>query len=164
VVYVPAHHREEAREYDEELVEEKMGIPPSLIVDYKALSGDPSDNIPGVRGVGSCKAVQLLKAFGSVDGIYAALQEPGALTEEEKKLLSPKLVEKLADGHESAILSRQLATIDCKVPLQFVLDDCLVSGFNKAVTADLFNRLGFKSLMNLLPQDEFEKGVQEALF
>jgi len=163
-VYVPAHHREEAKEYDEQAVEDKMGIPPSLIVDYKALSGDPSDNIPGVKGVGPKTAVQLLKTFGSVDGIYEALAHPKSLTDEQKKLLSPKLVEKLADGHESAILSRQLATIDRDVPLDFVLPDCLVCGYNKSVTAELFNKLGFKSLMNLLPQDEFEKGVQEALF
>ena len=143
---------------------EKMGIPPSLIVDYKALSGDPSDNIPGVQGVGPKTSVSLLQAFGSLRGIYEALKHPDTLTPEQKTLLKEKLVQRLADGHESAIMSQKLATIDTDVPLNFKLDDCCVSGYDKAKITALFTKLGFKSLINSLPSDEFEQEVQEMLF
>ncbi|MBI5151596.1 MAG: hypothetical protein HZA34_03405 [Candidatus Pacebacteria bacterium] len=164
MVYMPPRQREDAKEYNEKDVEEKMGIPPSLIVDYKALSGDQSDNIPGVQGVGPKTAVTLLKTFGSVDGIYEALQDPSKLNGEQKTVLKEKLVEKLVNGHDSARMSRHLATIDRTVPLSFVLDNCAVSGYDKQKTVELLDKLGFKSLVNLLPADEFEKGVQEALF
>lgn len=163
-VYMPPRNNDDAKEYSENDVEEKMGIPPNLIIDYKALSGDPSDNIPGVQGVGPKTAVALLKAFGSLDGIYVALSNPTQLTEEQRKLLKEKLVQKLVDGHESAMMSQKLATIDINVPLKFVLDDCAVSGYDKAKAAALFTKLGFKSLVNQLPADEFEQGVQDALF
>jgi DNA polymerase-1 len=162
-VYMPPRQREDAKIYSEKDVEEKMEIPPTLIVDYKALSGDPSDNIPGIQGVGPKTAVTLLKAFGSLDGIYKALQEK-KLSESQKKILSDRLLTKLADGHESAIMSQSLATIDRNVPLNFVLDDCDVEGYDKQKTVQLFEKLGFKSLVNLLPADTFERGVQDALF
>jgi len=163
-VYMPPRQREDAKEYNEEDVEEKMGIPPSLIVDYKALSGDPSDNIPGVQGVGPKTAVNLLKAFGSMNGIYEALAQPDKLTDIQKKVLSEKLVQKLVDDHESAVMSQSLATIDCNVPIAFVLEDCLVTAYDKQKTVALFEKLGFKSLINALPPDAYEKSVQEALF
>jgi DNA polymerase-1 len=163
-VYMPPRPKEDAMIYNEQMVEEKMGIPPSLIVDYKALSGDPSDNIPGIQGVGPKTAVLLLKAFGSLDGIYEALAHPETLTSEQKTLLKEKLVQKLVDGHESAHMSQKLATIDRNVPLTFKLQDCSVSSYDKAKISALFNKLGFKSLINLLPSDEFEQEVQEMLF
>lgn len=163
-VYMPPRQREDAKEYNEQDVEDKMGIPPTLIVDYKALSGDPSDNIPGVQGVGPKTAVNLLKAFGSMNGIYESLAQPDKLSESQKKLLSEKLVQKLVDGHESAVMSQSLATIDCNVPITFVLEDCLVTAYDKQKTVALFEKLGFKSLINALPSDAYEKSVQEALF
>ncbi len=163
-VYMPPRQREDAKEYNEQDVEDKMGIPPALIVDYKALSGDPSDNIPGVQGVGPKTAVNLLQAFGSLNGIYESLAQPKKLSESQKKLLSEKLVQKLVDGHESAVMSQSLATIDCAVPITFVLEDCLVTAYDKQKTVALFEKLGFKSLINSLPSDAYEKSVQEALF
>lgn len=163
-VYMPPHAREDAREYDEKGVEEKMGIPPTLIVDYKALSGDPSDNIPGVNGIGPKTAVTLLKAFGSLNGIYASLEHPEKLTDEQKKALTKKTVEKLQNGYEDAHMSHHLATIDCAVPLEFNLEDCRVSGYDKEKVVTLYEKLRFKSLVNLLPEDEYEQDVQEALF
>jgi len=163
-VYMPAHGKDEPTEYDEAGVLEKMGIPPQSIVDYKALAGDPSDNIPGIIGVGPKTAVQLLKAFKTIEGIYKALESSKELSEEQKKLLTPRLVEKLAEGHDSCILSRKLATIDRTVPLSFSLEDCRVTKYNKQKAIELFHRLGFKSLVQLLPPDEFELEVQAELF
>lgn len=163
-VYMPARQNEDAKEYGEEEVREKMGIPPSGIIDYKALSGDPSDNIPGIQGVGPKTATSLLHAFGSLSGIYEALQKPEKLTAEQKVLLKERLVQKLADGHESALMSQKLATIDTHTPLTFNLEACTVISYDKQKVAAFFEKLGFKSLVNLLPEDQFEQGVQEALF
>ena len=163
-VYMPAHHREEAREYSSADVEERMGIGPHEIVDYKALAGDASDNIPGVKGVGEKTATSLIKAFGTVDEIYKKLTDPTSLTAEQKKIFTPRLVKLLSEDYEAAKLSQQLATIDCAVPLQFDLEACRVSGYEKDKAVSMFEKLGFRTLLPLLPLDAFELGVQEALF
>lgn len=163
-VYTPPTQYESAKEYDEKMVEEKMGIPPSLIVDYKGLAGDPSDNIPGVRGVGAKTAVTLLKLFGSIDGLYKALSSPDSLSPEQRAVLKPKLLSNLAEGQDSALMSRELARIDCNVPLSFTLDDCVVTKYDKAKTVTLFETLGFHSLVPQLPNDDYESSIQDALF
>lgn len=163
-VYMPPRKNDEAREYGEEDVVEALGIKPEQVIDYKALSGDASDNIPGVSGIGPKTAVQLLQTFGSLDGIYESLKEPTKLTPAQKLVLKEKTVEKLTSDYESAIMSQKLATIDCNVPLDFKLKDCLVSGYSKQKVVELFSKLGFKSLIQALPEDEFEQGVQDALF
>ncbi|MEB3258537.1 MAG: DNA polymerase I [Cyanobacteriota bacterium] len=94
------------REIRREGVVEKLGVPPEDVVDLKALTGDSSDNIPGVRGVGPKTAITLLQAHGSLDGIYAALEAQKA-----------SLRTKLQDGRESAFRSRHLAAIHRDVPL-----------------------------------------------
>jgi DNA polymerase-1 len=94
------------REIRREGVVEKLGVPPEDVVDLKALTGDSSDNIPGVRGVGPKTAITLLQAHGSLDGIYGALEaQKGSLRT------------KLQDGRESAFRSRHLAAIHREVPL-----------------------------------------------
>jgi DNA polymerase-1 len=94
------------REIRREEVVEKLGVPPEDVVDLKALTGDSSDNIPGVRGVGPKTAITLLQAHGSLDGIYGALDaQKGSLRT------------KLQDGRESAFRSRHLAAIHRDVPL-----------------------------------------------
>ncbi len=94
------------REIRREGVVEKLGVPPEDVVDLKALTGDSSDNIPGVRGVGPKTAITLLQAHGSLDGIYEALEaQKGSLRT------------KLQDGRESAFRSRHLAAIHRDVPL-----------------------------------------------
>ena len=160
-VYMPPRGNDDAREYAEEDVKEKMGIGPDQIIDYKALAGD---NIPGVAGVGPKTAITLLQTFGSVDGIYKALVHPQKLTPKRKVVLKESLVKKLVDSHENALLSQKLATIDCDVPLTFNVKDCAVSGYDKKTAVELIQKLGFKSLVNMLPADEFEQEVQGALF
>ncbi|MFM7268416.1 MAG: 5'-3' exonuclease H3TH domain-containing protein, partial [Cyanobium sp.] len=94
----------------------RLGVPPEDVVDLKALTGDSSDNIPGVRGVGPKTAVGLLQENGSLDGVYAALD---ALQGEKaaKGVLKGSLRQKLAEGRESAYRSRMLAEILLQVPL-----------------------------------------------
>lgn len=145
-------------------VKEKMGITPEQIIDYKALAGDASDNIPGVRGVGDKTAVRLLQAFSTAQGIYEAIKNPETLTEDQKKLLKPKVLENLANGYESMVMSRELATIDTHVPIELNLEDCVVKNYDKEKISGMFEALEFKSLISLLPKDHFEDSVQQALF
>lgn len=87
-------------------VKEKMGVAPSQITDYKGLVGDNSDNIPGVRGIGPKTAVKLLAEYGSLEELLANLEK-----------LTPRQKEQLTQHSELAILSKELATIDCQVSL-----------------------------------------------
>lgn len=123
-------------EFRAEQVKEKLGVLPFQIVDYKALCGDKSDNIPGVKGIGEKTAVQLLNAYGSLFGIYAALHEiPGAT---HKKLVA---------GREDAEKSRYLASIVVDVPLEVNLEDCQLTGFDTQVLIPILEKLELKSFL-----------------
>ena len=105
--------------YDAEKVVERYGFPPERVVDYKALRGDPSDNIPGVKGIGEKTATELVEAFGSLDDIYRALsQKPEAFAEAGIK---PRTLELLKEGRKAAAFSKELATIHTTVPIHFEL-------------------------------------------
>ncbi|MEH2443680.1 DNA polymerase I [Nostoc sp.] len=123
-------------EFEAEQVKEKMGVFPSQIIDFKALCGDKSDNIPGVKGIGEKTAVQLLNSYGSLDNIYAALDEIKGATQK-----------KLASGKEDADKSRYLATIVLDVPLEINLEDCKLKGFDINVLSPILEKLEFKSFL-----------------
>jgi DNA polymerase-1 len=98
----------------------KLGVTPEEVVDLKALTGDSSDNIPGVRGVGPKTAINLLAAYEHVDGIYAALdalEQAGAKSKDPKGVLKGALLEKLRSGRDDAYRSRHLAGILVDIPL-----------------------------------------------
>lgn len=159
-VYLPGRGRfSRDKEYGAEDVKEKMGVTPEQITDLKGLMGDSSDNIPGVKGIGPKTAGALIKEFDSVEGVYKAL-ESGI----ESKTFTPSVRKKLETDKENAFASKSLATIITDAPIKFVLDDCIVSAYNKEEISELFLSLDFKSLIKLLPRDEFEETVQEALF
>ncbi|PIR61905.1 MAG: hypothetical protein COU66_01330 [Candidatus Pacebacteria bacterium CG10_big_fil_rev_8_21_14_0_10_44_11] len=150
-------------EYDSEEVNHKMGVRPDQIVDLKALMGDASDNIPGIKGVGAKTAQALIQQFETLDGVYtrlAQLQETG----EKDLFIKGALFQKLVDGKDDAYLSQKLATIDRQAPITFELEPCRVSSYDKEAVSSLFEKLEFRSLIKLLPKDEFELGVQSALF
>ena len=116
---------------------EKEGITPTQIIEQKSLMGDSSDNIPGVRGVGPKTALELLQSYGTLENIYAHLDE-----------LPVKLREKLVACKEEAFLSHTLATIDTKVPLDVTLESCrLRLPFSEEARA-FFAKLEFRSLVN----------------
>jgi DNA polymerase I len=159
-VWMPGRGKNQSdREYDTEAATEKMGVPPNQLVDLKALMGDSSDNIPGVKGVGPKTAIALIKQFGSLDGLYQALENGSAQQD-----LKPAVVTKLMAEKPQAYLSQGLARIDCSVPLTFTLQDCAVNGYDKGAVVELFAQFDFHSLIPLLPSDAFEASVQEALF
>jgi len=134
----------EARLFDEKALEEKYDFRPSLLVDYKALVGDASDNIPGVPGIGPKYATDLIKRYGTIEEIYERLEE-----------IEPARVRNaLAEGKEQAFLSKRLATIVIDVPITLDLEKCRTSHYERARVMEVFRELGFRSLVDRLPKSE----------
>jgi DNA polymerase-1 len=139
-VYTMKRGVSEAILYDEKAVRERFGVPPEAIVDYKGLRGDPSDNIPGVPGIGEKTASQLLKKYGNLENIYENIWE-----------LDLKLASKLRRFKEQAFFSRQLATLKKDAPIVLNLEKCLAHDYDKNKAIKLFEELEFKSLIPRLP-------------
>jgi len=130
--------------YDEEAVRERYGFEPERMVDYKALRGDPSDNIPGIKGIGEKTATDLIKEFGTLDDIYKALESN---SESFTKKVKPRIVELLKAGKADAAFSKTLATIQPNVPIAFELPRQHWHLVEHAQTImDLCDTLEFKSL------------------
>lgn len=131
----------EAVDYGPSEVEDKYGIKVGQFVDYKALIGDKSDNIPGVRGIGEKTAVSLLQEFGTLDRVFDNLDS-----------VATRYRNKLETSRDIANLSRELARIVRDVPLEFDLDACRRDeGFDREHVAALFRELEFRSLLDRLP-------------
>ena len=163
-VFIPARSKTQGdTEYDPENVRRLLGLEPSQVVDYKALMGDPSDNIPGVKGIGKKTALNLIHQFKTLEATISAAKK-ARLESEYQAPLTKTVVEKLVAEEEVARLSQSLATIDRDVSLEFNLQACAVSEYDKERAVELLKSLGFFSLLKLLPRDEFELGVQSALF
>ncbi|MEA2702056.1 MAG: polymerase, partial [Actinomycetota bacterium] len=121
--------------YDEAGIEERTGVTPAMYPQYAALRGDPSDNLPGVPGVGPKTAAKLLNTYGDLDGVFANL---GALT--------PKLQENMRAG-EAQVRSNATATpLVRDVPLELDLDELRMGDWDPAAVRDLFNFLEFTTL------------------
>ncbi|MCS6993852.1 MAG: DNA polymerase I [Anaerolineales bacterium] len=139
----------DARDYiTEQDVIEKFGVPPHLVVDYKALIGDSSDNIPGVKGIGEKTAQALYQKYTSLDDIYAHLDE-----------LPEKTRQKLEQGRAMAYLSRDLARIRTDLPVKLDLEAARADQFDPSRVEALFHALEFKSL---LPKLAALKGTHAA--
>lgn len=121
--------------------EDRFGFSPKQIIEYKALAGDASDNIPGVAGIGDVSATKLIKEFGSIEKIYLP-----------KNLITlPERIQMLlAEGAESAAMSKKLATLDLEAPIKLDLKACRVSDYDKQKAINLFQELEFKSLVTKL--------------
>ena len=120
---------------DQETFRKTYQVDPIRMIDLKALMGDSSDNIPGVRGIGEKTAISLLAKYGSLDGVYENLED-----------ISPKTREKLETDKENAYMSYDLATIYKEVPLDFSLEDCKYEGYREDY-ANLLQELEFYSLL-----------------
>ena len=121
--------------YTPEVFEAEYGFAPIRMIDLKSLMGDSSDNIPGVAGVGPKTATQLLVQYGTLDGVYAHLDE-----------LKDSVRKKLEAGRENAYLSYDLATIRCEAPVDFRPEDCLVREADNDALWALFQKLEFARL------------------
>jgi DNA polymerase-1 len=137
--------------FDEEAVRQKYGVGPEHIADLKAMEGDPSDNIPGVPGIGEKTAVKLIQQFGSLEDVYKHLDE----------VTPPKVKEILQNNEAIARQSKELATIVTQTPVTLNLDDCRVSQFDRKQVADFFRELEFFSLLPKLPGMEGESASVE---
>ncbi len=125
--------------YTPEVFRQEYGFEPRKLIDLKSLMGDSSDNIPGVAGIGMKTATELLLKFGSLDGVYANLEDAS---------IRPKLREKLVAGKDSAYLSYELATIVPEAPIDFAPEDALRKPYNKRELYALFQKLEFVRLID----------------
>jgi DNA polymerase-1 len=160
IVNLPGKSLSEARDFMMEDVVEYMGVRPDQIVDFKALVGDKSDNIPGVPGIGEKTAINLLQSYNTLDGIYSHLEE-----------LSGSVKKKLEDGRQSAVMSQKLAAIvtDLDVPLN--IEQARPQKFDPVQVEAIFRELEFRTLMTRLTNliqnyglGSAKKGQQLALF
>ncbi len=134
--------------YDVAGVKERFGFGPEKMIDYKALRGDTSDNIPGVPGIGEKTALDLILKFGSVENIYKQLKHKEKIAKEIK----PGVIAKLVEGEKSAQMSKELSTIDCAVPdLEFDFKHCEIKEFDKEKINNLFQKFEFVSLLKRVP-------------
>jgi DNA polymerase I len=133
--------------FDAQAVQEKYGVGPERIADYKALMGDPSDSIPGVHGVGEKTAVKLIQQYGSVEDIYAHLAE----------ITPARLQGLLREGEAMAAQSKELATIDRHVPVELSLQAARATGYNRDRAVALLRDLEFFTLLNRLPAETDSK-------
>lgn len=123
--------------YDERAVRERFGVEPNKIIDIMALMGDKVDNIPGVAGIGEVTAKKLLVEFGSLDNIYENIE----------KVKAEKTRNLLAQGKEKAYLSRDLATINSNIDVEFDIRQLKVKEPNVEKLTELFKKLEFRSLL-----------------
>lgn len=132
--------------YDTKAVIERYGFAPELLTDYKGLSGDQSDNIIGVPGIGEKTATELLQNIGTIEEIYALLEKKGATAFTEKGI-KPRTVKLLEEHEEEAHFSKLLATIRRDAPIDFSIPEKRWSdGLELEKVLTLFNELGFRSL------------------
>ncbi len=137
IVNLPGKSLSDAMDFFPENVVQYLGVTPQQVVDYKALVGDKSDNIPGVTGIGEKTAITLLGKYQSLDGIYAHLDE-----------ISESVRKKLLVNKENAYLSRQLATIQTDLRIPFNPEDAKVGQFELERVEDIFRSLEFRTLMS----------------
>jgi DNA polymerase-1 len=126
--------------YDEEMIQQRYGLRPDQMVDFKALKGDATDNIPGVPGVGDKTAAKLIAEHGNLEGVYSDL---GSYT--------PRLREALSSNKEQVLRSRELATIVTDLPITLELDRTRRTTYDRATVLELFRDLEFRSLVPRLP-------------
>lgn len=128
--------------YDDKAVKEKYRVTPTEFIDVKALMGDPSDNIPGVKGVGEKTAMSLIEKHHSIEYIYENIDDIG---------LKGTMLQKMKDGREMAFMSKELATINRNTPIEFNAEKCVFDGFeNNGELYEILKRLELNSIIKKL--------------
>ncbi|MDY6866693.1 MAG: DNA polymerase I [Chloroflexota bacterium] len=139
VVNLAGSRLSDAKDYFPGDVKKKLGVLPDKVVDFKALCGDSSDNIPGVKGVGKVTATKLLEKFGSLDGIFEHIDE-----------ISGRAKSALEGSKEVAYLSQKLSRIVTDLDVELDLEQARIDRFNPHAVEDLFRKLEFRSLTEQL--------------
>ncbi|MBK9545225.1 MAG: DNA polymerase I [Dehalococcoidia bacterium] len=137
-------------DYNEARAAERYGFSPKHMIDYKALKGDTSDNVEGIKGIGEKTATDLIRQFGGVPQIY-----------ENIELTKGALKQKLVDGREIAFRNLDLVTIHTDLPIDFDLDKCRVKDFDREKVMALFRELEFRMLAQRLDEVLGSKPAQE---
>lgn len=128
--------------YDDKAVKEKYHVTPTEFIDVKALMGDPSDNIPGVKGVGEKTAMSLIEKHHNIEYIYENIDGIG---------LKGAMLQKMKDGREMAFMSKELATINRNTPIEFNAEECVFDGFeNNGELYEILKRLELNSIIKKL--------------
>ena len=128
--------------YDDKAVKEKYHVTSTEFIDVKALMGDPSDNIPGVKGVGEKTAMSLIEKHHSIEYIYENIDDIG---------LKGAMLQKMKDGREMAFMSKELATINRNTPIEFNAEECVFDGFeNNGELYEILKRLELNSIIKKL--------------
>lgn len=160
IVNLPGRSLSDSKDFMPEDVLEYMGVRPDQVVDFKALMGDKSDNIPGVKGIGKKTAASLLKLYEDLDGVYAHLEE-----------VSAGVRKKLEGGREAAYLSQKLALIVTDLPIHIDLEQARPEQFDPSTIEALFRELEFRALMSRLKvveeiygKSDHTEGLQLSLF
>jgi len=150
VVYTMRKGVQDTIIYNEEQVKKRYGLTPLQLVDFKALKGDLSDNILGVKGIGEKTAIELIKNFGSLENLYQTIENKNFEKSVKNKLIKPKVIKLLLEQKEQAFFSKYLATLNCDVSLETKLSDLKFEALNKESLINLFKEWRFESLLNQL--------------
>ncbi len=136
----PGKSTDEIVFYDVQKVKAEFGFEPRQMIDYLALIGDSSDDIPGITGIGPKTAIPLIQKYGTIEGIYEHIDE----------IDKPALKKKLLEGEANAFLSKELATIHCEVPLDFDFDKAMFRKPDFDALREIFLQVEFKNLYSRL--------------
>jgi len=141
--------------YDQKAVKDRFGFMPAFLPDFKGLSGDPSDNIIGVPGIGGKTATALIENFGKIENLYKKLKTKKGEEEFIEKGFKPRIINLLKEHEEDALFSKELATIRRDAPIEFSLTDSEFKDMSqdeerKKEIKEIFSNLGFNSLMTRL--------------
>src|SRR3989344_2777874 len=152
-VFTPKQGLSETMIYDRKAVEVRYGIAPEQIVDYKALRGDASDNIPGVKGIGEKTATELLQKFGTLKGIYEVLTSPLHNPPPQGEGIRPKVAQLLLLHRQDAEISQKLAQIVRDLPIKLDLKKAELADYDAEPVVKMFQELEFRSLIDKLPKN-----------
>ncbi len=150
VVYTMRKGINDTVTYDAAAVHERFGFEPPQMIDYKALRGDTSDNIKGVKGIGEKTGMELIKYFGTIENLYEKL-ELAAAHEKVAEGLSARVQKVLLEHKSDALLSKELVTIVRNVPIDFNFDECAFDGITRDEIFPVLQKFEFLSLLNRLP-------------
>jgi DNA polymerase-1 len=138
--------------YDLARIDERFGLRPDQMIDYKALKGDPTDNIPGVPGVGEKTAAKLIGQFGTLDAVYERIDD----------VTPEKLRDKLRDHREQVFLGRELSRIVRDLPIAFDLEAARIGDYDRETVVRLFREYEFRTLIDRLPALSGEAEAERA--
>ena len=126
-----------------EEVKEKFGVEPDQVVEVMGLMGDPTDNIPGIKGIGEKTAIPLIQKFANLENLFDHLDD----LDKVGIKISTRVRKALMEGKEAALMSRKLATVKIDVPIHVELEELRTQGVNKENLRDLYTKLEFNQLL-----------------